>query len=342
MKFERQGIDMENGLLIGNAPGFRNDDTVKFAIEKNSRTREKKENQKQGNSIYAGDLRGNQDRVSSKFAIAQKSAVKKLLDQFKSDMAIDEEMKAGSKRAEELALGATDAFKEINELDGQRAELMKQYEIAPDSQEQKDLELRQKANVAQKNPFDPSLQLTEEEQQRFGELPPLTEYQEAMLVLDKKEEQLRDAIRKDRQDIAIENATVEATKKALLKVHPMVDAMKDAEEIMQNALKEQASDLLQEGVDKINEDMEESKKEQAEAKAEALEEKIEREKMKEEDAREEASRQELQETVFAASTPGMAYDQQAIGNLQTNIKSLIQDQIVLDVDLKGLRVDTQI
>jgi len=333
---------MENGLLIGNVPGFRDDDTVKIATEQNSRTHGKKGNQKQGNSIYAGDLRNNQDRVSSKFANAQKNAVKKLLDQFKSDMAVDEEMRAGSKHAEELALGVTDAFKEINELDGQRAELMKQYEIDPNGQEQKDLELRQKANKAKENPFDSSLQLTEEEQQRFDELPPLTEYQEAMLVLDTREEQLRNMIKKDRQDITIENATVEATKKALLKVHPMVDAMKDAEKIMQNALKEQVGDLLQEGVDKINEDMAESKEEQAEAEAEALEEKIEREKMKEEEAREEASRQELQETVFAASSPGMSYDQQAINNLQTNIKSLIQDQIVLDVDLKGLRVDTQI
>lgn len=333
---------MGDGLLIGNAPGFRNDDTVKAVTERNSRAQGKKENQKKGNSIYAGNLRGTQDRVSRKFASAQKAAMKRILDQFKSDLAIDEEMEAGSKRAEDLALGATDAFKELNGLAEQRAELMKQYEIDPNSQEQKDLELRQKANQAKANPFDQSLQLTEEEQKRFDELPPVTEYQEAMLVLDKKEEQLRNTIKKDRQDIAIENATVAATKKALLKVHPMVDEMKDAEEMMKNALKEQVSDLLQEGVDKINEDMAESKEEQAEAKAEALEEKIEREKMKEEDAKEEASRQELQETVFAASTPGMFYDQQALENLQTSIKSLIQDQIVLDVDMKGLRVDKQI
>ncbi len=333
---------MDNGLLIGNAPGFRSDDAVKVVTEQNRRTQDGKQNQKQGGSVYAGDLRGNQDRVSAKFAYAQKNAVKRLLEQFKSDIAIDAEMQAGSKRAEELALGATDAFKELNDLDDQRAELMKQYEIDPNGQEQKDLELMQKANEANKNPFDQSLQLTDEEKERYAKLPQPTEYQEAMLVLDKREEQLRNTIQKNRQDIAVENATVEATKKALLKVHPMVEAKKDSEKMMQNALKEQAYDLLQEGVDKVNEDMAENKEEMAEAKAEALEEKIEREKMKAEEAKEEISRQELQESVFAASEPGTMSDQQLYDNLQNEIKNLIQDQIVLDVDLKGLRVDKQV
>ena len=35
-------------------------------------------------------------------------------------------------------------------------------------------------------------------------------------------------------------------------------------------------------------------------------------------------------------------DQQLYDNLQNEIKNLIQDQIVLDVDLKGLRVDKQV
>ena len=36
---------MGDGLLIGNAPGFRNDDTVKAVTERNSRAQGKKENQ---------------------------------------------------------------------------------------------------------------------------------------------------------------------------------------------------------------------------------------------------------------------------------------------------------
>ena len=54
------------------------------------------------------------------------------------------------------------------------------------------------------------------------------------------------------------------------------------------------------------------------------------------------SEQELQETVFSAAMQMASGDQQATQNLQTNIKVLIQDQIVLDVDMKGLRVNQQV
>ena len=79
-----------------------------------------------------------------------------------------------------------------------------------------------------------------------------------------------------------------------------------------------------------------------EAQEKELEEKIRREKMKEEEAEREKSNQELRETVFAATTQLASGSQQAILNLQTDVKTLIQDQIVLDVDMKGLRVNEQV
>ena len=112
--------------------------------------------------------------------------------------------------------------------------------------------------------------------------------------------------------------------------------------MIKDALKEQASDLLQEGVNKVDEDVEEAQKEQFEAQEKALEEKIRREKMKEEEAEREKSNQELQETVFTVATQMTSGSQQAILNLQTDVKTLIQDQIVLDVDMKGLRVNEQV
>lgn len=332
---------MENGWLIGSVGSSGQEPQVKVVTTQN-KINHSTGKEKHGNSFYVGDMRSRQEAVSDRFARAQKSAIKRILDQFEEDNKIDGDMEAGRERAAELAKGVVDSFHQLNALDERRAELMKEYEVAPDSQEQKDLELRQKANAAQKNPFDESLQLTPEEQQRLADMPPLTDYQEAMLLCDKEEEQLRDTINRNRQNIKVENATIQATEKALLKVHPMVEAMKDAKEIMENALKEQISDLFQEGVDKVDSDMAESREEMAEAQAEALEEKIEREKIKEEDAAKEERQQELQGAIFSATMQAVSNGQQASGNMQANIKSLIQDQIVLDVDLKGLRVDKQV
>lgn len=99
---------------------------------------------------------------------------------------------------------------------------------------------------------------------------------------------------------------------------------------------------MQEGVDKVDEDRQEEKEEQLEAQEEALEEKIRREKLKKEEAEQERENQELQATVFSATMQAVSGSQQAILNLQTDVKTLIQDQIVLDVDMKGLRVDKSV
>lgn len=333
---------MGNGILIGST-GTGDNEKMMFQVQNGKeKAHDKKEDKKQGNSIYVGDLQQNQNPISEKFAQAQKRAIKKLVDQLEEDLKIDGEMEESSNHIEELQESVCDTYQQIKEIDAHRSELMERYEIDPDSQEQKDLELMQKVNAIRQDPFNEDLKLTEEEQKRLAEMPPLTDYQKEMLECDKLEEKYCDTISDNRKDIKIESATIEATKKALLKVHPMVDAQKEAEGIMESALKEMVGSLLQEGVDKIDEDMKESQEELEEAQEQALEEKIRREKLKAEEAEREEAAQELQEMVSSVTMQTLAGNQQAIQNLQSNIKSLIQDQILLDVDMKGLRVDEQI
>ena len=334
---------MGNGISIGESGAALNDDKMLFhAVTRKKERESQNDSRMRGNSIYVGDLVNRQEMVSDKFAQAQKSAIKRLMDQFKADLAIDEGVEESENLIGELEKNTLDAHEHIKGVDERRNEIRKRYEIAPDSQEQKDLELVQKANAAIKDPFNKDLALTEEEEKRLREMPPLTDYQKEMLECDKEEEKYRNIIRDNRQNVVVENATIHATEKALLKVHPMVDAKKDAEAIIKDALQEQAGELLREGVNKVDEDVEEAQKEQFEAQEKELEEKIRREKMKEEEAEREKSNQELRETVFAATTQLASGSQQAILNLQTDIKALIQDQIVLDVDMKGLRVNEQV
>lgn len=296
-------------------------------------------------TFYAGNLFANQDTVSRKFAMKQKEAVKRVLDQFRSDLQTDEEMRQMTEHAETLGDVIREKTEQIQGVDERRAEIRQRYEIDPDSQEQKDLELIQKANAAKEHPFDPAYQLTEEEQERYDNLPPMTAYQQEMLECDEEEKKYRRERESAQIDAIVDKETVHATKKALLKVtakNSMVGAQADAKKIMEGALDEVVSGLVKEGVDKVDEDMKETQEEMAEDQKEALEKKIELEKMKEEEAAQEEARQELEATVLSAEMQAVSGTQKAVDNLQANIKSLVQDQVMLDVDMKGLRVNQQV
>lgn len=317
-------------------------DDSQFTVSRAGKRQEKKQEGIQGKSIYAGNLLGRQDVLSRQFALKQKNAVKRVLDQFRRDVKTDDEMRELNEHADSLGDDIRQATKQIKRVDERRAEIMQRYEVNPDSQEQRDLELMQKANEAKEHPFNEDYQLTEEEEIRLANLPPKTAYQQEMLDCDEEEKMYRKDRLNAQKDGIVDRATVRATKKALLKVHPMADAQKDAKKMMENALKELASGLLQEGVDKIDEKTQEVEEKLEENQKEALEKKIEREKLKEEEAQREETQQELQTVVLSAETGEASGSQRAVDNLQSNIKCLVQEQVLLDVDLKGLRMNKQV
>ncbi len=334
---------MEKGILAGNVRAAREEETIQV-VTRGSRQDKVSQNESKSNrtSFYVGNWKRSAGTISEKFKQAQKSAIQRLLEQFESDSKIDQDMAADIRRAETLGENIKETQQKVSGLAEQREQLKQQYEIAPDSQEQRDLELMQKANAAKENPFDESLQLTSEEEQRLAGMPPVTDYQEAMLLLDEEEKMYRNTIRDNQKEIIEANATVDATKKALLKTHPMVDAKKEADEIIQTALDEQIGELYQEGVDKIDKDMKELEEKIKEKQEKDLEEKIKREKLDKEEAEKERTDKEAQEKALLTKGPVTTYNQQASASVQNNVKSLIKNQIAIDVDLKGLRFSKKI
>lgn len=335
---------MEKGILAGSVRAAREEETIQVVTPKSKRDNvEQKENKSNRTSFYVGNWKRGAGTISERFKQAQKSAIKRLMDQFDTDSKIDNDMAASLRRAEELGENVKETQHKVSGLAEQREQLKQQYEVAPDSQEQRDLELMQKANAAKENPLDMSLQLTPEEEQRLANMPPLTDYQEAMLLVDEEEKMYRNTIRDDQKQIIEENATVEATKKALLKTHPMVDAKKEADEIIATALDEQVAALYQEGVDKIDKDMEELQEKIKENQEKALEEKIQREKLEKEEAEKEKANKEAQEKTLQAKTPETSsYNKQNNTGIQNNVRNLIKNQIAIDVDLKGLRFSKKV
>lgn len=333
-------------IVFGEGSGMQENKPFLSGVEKKTEdVRGRGQDEGQKKTFYAGNLFANQDTISRKFAMKQKEAMKRVLDQFKSDLETDEEMKNLTEHAETLGDVIREKTQQIQGVDERREEIQQRYGIDPDSQEQKDLELIQKANLAEEHPFDEAYQLTEEEQERYDNLPPLTAYQQEMLECDEEEKKYRRERETAQAEAIVDKETVHATQKALLKVtaqNSMVGAQADAKKMMESALDEVVSGLVKEGVDKVDENMKETQEEMAETQEEALKKKIELEKMKEEEAAQEEARQELETTVLSAEIQAVSGTQKAVDNLQANIKSLVQDQVMLDVDMKGLRVNQQV
>lgn len=335
---------MENGFSISSVR--REQDGFQMAVN-TGRTRSQKREQAEKEdrkSIYLGDLTQNnpQEQISEKYALAQKRAIKKILNQLEDDVKVDDEMLVETANVEQLQQDIQQYRDGLDAVQTRRENLKETYNVDPDSQEQKDLELMQKAELSKRDPFNPEYALTEEEKEHLNSITEKTMYQEDMLLCDQEEQQYKDRIELAQRRIEESKATVYATEKALLKVHPMVDAVQDADKIMKAANKERIGSLYQEGVDQIEENNAETQTEMAENKEKALEEKIEREKMEAEEREREEAEQEMENSILSVTMQAMSYGQQSGEAVQAEIKNLIQDQVLLDVDLKGLRVNEQI
>ncbi|MDE6844386.1 MAG: hypothetical protein K2J99_01280 [Lachnospiraceae bacterium] len=313
-------------------------------------------------SIFAGDLGMQNDMITQRKQRAQKKALKIIGDAWNGDRKVDQSIIDIKDKLSMLQDEKRENLNIIAEGDEQKEALRQQYGIKEDSQEQKDLELLEKKADAYRNPMD--VHLTEEEQERLAELEdqPRTEYQQRCLNID--DYQRTYEIRNDQIDAQIQgyNATVRAIKIERLKYHEMVDAQKDADEVMQAANKEIWGMLIDEGKEHVDEELEEEieeAKEKAEEKAEEeekveerkedqaeLEERIDEAHEKNEELEElrkdaeERSREDadLLGEMIDAGMGGIG----TTSDVQSDIKNMLHKMKLLEEDLKGSMVDDQL
>ena len=132
--------------------------------------------------------------------------------------------------------------------------------------------------------------------------------------------------------IMAENASVRATKQALLKrTYDMTDASRAADKVMESASKDIIGMLKDEALDKMEEDREEEQEkiEEAEEKKEEKEELIEKDK-------EQEQQEETSKNIITADND---MDKK---QLQQEIEEILAKQKLLEEDLKGLAINTSI
>lgn len=309
----------------------------------NEMQRKAEGNNQEAKSINAKDLQIGQNAASAKDAkkgLARKQAMKLVGDAWDRDQKVSQSIadmisEKKSKSDELLQLK-----RQMNDIDSMKSEYMKEYQIDPDSQEQKDLELLEKYQNNKYGAF--SDMFSEEEIERLKELQnqPLTEYQEKVLAANYAKDGLSVAYERLASEIKGLAQLVGDAKVEQEKSQDMLKAQDAAGQILDAADQEILGMLYEEGKEHIEEEAEQEE-EKAEKLAQEKEEKEERlEKQKEQrkeqeeilDAGEEADKMKLD--VRAEKTTDSQVEE-----AQKSIQKILEENNMINEDIKGIEID---
>lgn len=277
------------------------------------------------------------DPIAAKRQQAQKRAMKIIGDAFDGERKIDEDLKARREKVDALSKEIGENKKALMDLEAERAALREQYEVDPDSQEEKDLELL--AKEVESNFEGSGIILSPEERMQIAKIKEagLTEYQQHSLELKGYEEPYATELSRAEKEVATENAIIKGVQLERLKSSPMVKAQNQAGNVLEEAGREILGMLVEEGTEHIDE-IQEEKKEQAEKEAEKQEELQEqldaaKEKKKEQE--------EFTEEILEA-TEKLASSANQMSDAQQEVKDMMSKMKLIELDIKGAAVDSEI
>ena len=304
-------------------------------------------------TVYAGSLKGFvsnnvDDRIAARTASAKKDAMRLISDAWKRNEAIHKDIDdlnlQKKSNAEEKTLLESQYSVALNE----RAAVKEKYNVDPESEEQNDLDLLVKIQDWS-NHVPGSVPPSMDDCKRFNEIKdkPLTAYQSEYLLAN-------DKVGKTAYGIEIAKITGQQITQALTnaqstidKDSSMVKAQASAEEIMESLAETVKTMLIQDGVDKTRKEQEEAE-ERAEEKAkkqEELEERIDAakadENRKQDEEREIIDGESDIVVTKVYNTENTKVDSD-IAQAQKNIKDIVEKQMLLNDDLKGIEFDLKL
>ena len=302
-------------------------------IKQGNQIRQQQHKKEEKANYFAGNL--NQDLFENKLLQkkkeAQEKAMKVVGDAFESDKQIDNDLRERRDKIASLEQENQKLQSQINEISERQDDLMAQYGITADSQEQKDLELLRKKDKWLKGEGET---LTKEEFERVSQLESegLTDYQKRQREWDAEKKHFQKDIDKNNEEIFLENAIIRGTKLERLKHSPMVKARKEAEAILDASSKEIIGMIMEEAKDTIDE-----KNKEEQEKAEKLEEKQEEQETFIEKQKE--KREENEELLENMPMQEMIQMGQLKEEIKQEIKNIISEMKLAAEDIKGAVVD---
>lgn len=310
---------MQTSLLNGKQDGMQ---TQKAEVQKLSENADSA-------SVKATELNLPQSDIEKKREQAQKEAMRIITDAFADEKKMDEMQNKIRDSVDELLNENKSMVQEINRNRREMDNLARDWCVAPDSQEQKDLKLLCRYEDIMSGLS--TATLTEEEMARVTKLENgnMTEYQKEALSLHTTNNGLRRSINENRDAIAANNQALRDSEIERLKSHGLVDAQKQADAVMKSAGDEIMQMLLEDSMEYVEEKMEEA--EEAAEKREEKEEEIEEKEEKAEERKEQLDK--LTEEVAADLHKTQEKINQEVNEVLEKLK-------LLSEDVKGISIDT--
>lgn len=259
----------------------------------------KSSNQESGKSIFVGNLTLTTDGIEQKREMARKKAMRVLEEEFGNEKDLDNMVDEQKEKVAKLKEEMQDNVEALKDTRAAKERYMAEYGLDKEGAKPTAEQLVELVEFAKAE----------------GEL-------SRDLILAREEAKAR--------NMAVEDIMVER-----LKSHGMVDARKEADDIMETAGKEIVSMLMEEAKDHVDEKLEEEKE-----KAEELKEKKEEEQEKL-DAKQETPEQAA--VSKTAETMGELQDMnQDCQMLQKELKSMVELKEITEEDIKGLLVNQKL
>ena len=278
---------------------------------------------KKSKTIYAGDFLREfplREKIQQKKSEAQQRALKIVGDAWNMDKEIDDEIRVREEESKVLREDNQEALENLKDVNQRMEELRDAFGISSDSEEQQELE-----RIIQKRKS-PTVSLEEEE---------LTEYQRRALALDDEAAFYRKQIAANNGKVLENSETVKAIRKERLKSHTMVDAQKEAEEVM-DAARDTAVGLVMEEAKEHLDEEQEKREEQAEA--------IEEKKKEQEEIQEKRDEREkeLEELIKDMPVEEAASLDQTMEEVKQQIQKVLNEVNLAAEDIKGAKVDAMV
>ena len=301
------------------------------------------QNGEKGKAVFAGTLlvpSQTDSLVEQKRESARKDAMKLVTDAWGKDQAAFQKIDEKRALREDKLTQIKDSKVRVEDIEEAKARLQQQYDVDPESQEQKDLELLEKYQDRVSGVH--NITFTDEERSRLKELQfmPRTEYQTEVLKLNKDSAEERVNIERLQWQTERLKGSIEYDKLKQSISQGMLKAEDAAEELMEAASADIKNLLIQESKDQLDDDVEEQQE-----KAEELKEQKEEQQERIEESKE--NREEQKELIEGDLESDklerdLSLKQNSVihtVDVQKNIQRIIKENNLAEDDLKGIEID---
>lgn len=309
-------------------------------------------------TLFAGNITGKgsdlESRIQQKRDQARKQAMKLINDAWDADKKAADGIDALNKDKQEQLDKLNEYKQSLKDVNEREKQLQEEYNIDPDSQEQKDLELLKKyQNYSNGSDY---ADFSKEEVERLKELQntPRTEYQDKALMLNGYRGEVRNRISLAEYKLMAISESVHDSKIDRLKSQDMLKADDSADRILDAAEKDVLGMVIDDAKENIDKKMEEEQKkaEEAAKKRDEQQERIDKakEERSEQQERIDESKQDAKEqreiimndakTDILDINNGLSKkDVNNVEEVQKHIQKMLNDEKLINEDLKGIRID---